>query len=164
MKKRGAIEISFGMIFSIILIIAFISVAVYAIYIFLGIKKCADTGMFKQELETEIERAWNSEETSVNFSSAVPRKIEKVCFVGLNAGEKGRYKEQYKELKKLGLRNLNMFFSPIKNACERQKGFNLAHLDIEKITEKDNPYCIENTGEISIRIEKGFYDALVNLS
>ena len=54
MKKRGQLQISFGMIFSIILIIAFVALAVYVIMIFLDTGKCANTGLFKNDLQQEI--------------------------------------------------------------------------------------------------------------
>ena len=52
MIKRGQLQISFGMIFSIIIIIAFVAVFIYAITIFMGWKRCAETGLFKEDLQS----------------------------------------------------------------------------------------------------------------
>ena len=41
---------------------------------------------------------------------------------------------------------------------------NIDHLDIGKITDLKNPYCIAiDNGKIVIQLEKGFNDALVGL-
>ena len=53
-----------------------------------------------------------------------------------------------------------MFFYPQKKACI--KAVNIEHVDMAELT---NPYCIEvENGKIEIKIEKGFYDALVRVS
>ncbi len=164
--KRGQLRISFGMLFSIILIIAFIAVAVYAIIMFLNIKKCADTGMFKQDLQEEINRAWTSDSSSEIFSGNLPSSLDYVCFVDVSEEGRGEHKEYYDKLKKYGYSpQINMFFWPLKNTCEGQRGFEIKHIDIKKITAEENPYCIKSIrGKVEVKIEKDFYDALVKIS
>jgi hypothetical protein len=159
--KRGQVNINFGMIFSIILIIAFISVAVFAISKFLVIKRCSETGLFKQDLQDSIDRAWDSEESSINFNINLPSNLDYVCFVDLVEGGRGEHSEKYEGLKRAGVENINMFFWPLKKACEGQEGYLIKHLDIEEITENNNPNCFRNNGEI--RVEKGLYDSMVSL-
>ncbi len=165
MRKRGQLQISFGMIFSIILIIAFIAVAFYAIKLFLGWQKCAETGLFKQDLQDTIDTAWSHQEYEDTLTLNLPTSLTHVCFVDLSQRERGEHTEQYEKLKKYGYVNLNMFFWPLKNACEGQKVFNLKHINITEIIQEKNPYCIKSEkGKVELRIEKGFYDILVKIS
>ena len=164
-SKRSQLQISFGMIFSIILIIAFIAVAFYVIKVFLGFKKCTETGLFKQDLQETIERAWSNQEYEDVFSSNLPASLTHVCFVDLTAESKGEYSEYYDKLKKYGYVKVNMFFWPLKKACEGQRAFMLNHINITYITKQKNPYCIKSeNGKIELRIEKSFDDILVKIS
>jgi len=163
-SKHSAIQISFGMIFSIILIVAFIAVAFYAINYFLGIKFCADIGMFKDDLQETINSAWTSDSVSETFSLSLPGSINYVCFVDLaDKNGNGRYTAYYDELKKDYTPEVNMFFYPIRKAreCGLEK-FEILHVDVEGITASENPYCISNVqGKVQVKIEKGIYDNLV---
>ena len=166
MKKRGKnrraqIQISFGMIFSIILIIAFIALAIYIIMVFLGWKTCTETGLFKQDLQEAIDNAWSRDMHKETFTKSLSGGIEKVCFVDLSKASKGNYKEYYSDFELQGKGNL--FFFPLKKACEGQRSFNINHLNIDKITEQDNPYCMGDNGKIEIKIEKEFNENLVNI-
>lgn len=159
--KKGVMQLPFGMIFSIILIVVFIAVAIYAISAFLGWKKCAEIGMFKEDLQEEIDRAWNSEQSSKVFDRSLPSDVKEVCFIELETG-KG---EKYEELKQYGYVKANVFFWPLEKACKGLEAFEIKHLDIKKITEKENPYCVNVVkGRIEVKIEKGFYDAIVKVS
>jgi len=162
MEKRGKkaqLEISFGMIFSIILIIAFLAVAIYAIILFLNVKKCSDVGTFKDDLQGEIDRAYSSDESSYVFNGSLASGI-KLCFIDLSKESKGANEEVYTGFKKYGYVKVNMFYWPLQLKCPTT--FNLNHLNITEITKSNNPYCISNIkGKISLKIEKSFYDALV---
>jgi len=164
MKKRGQLQISFGMIFSIILIVAFIAVAIYAIIVFINMKKCSEIGLFKQDLQEEINRAWNSEESSLTFKGNLPSGIQQVCLIDLSKAGKGSNKELYDSLKKYGYVNVNMFFYPIKKVCKDLRAFNIEHINITEITKQNNPYCVNIVdGKVEVKIEKSFYAALVCL-
>jgi len=164
MQKRGDIQVSFSMIFSIILIIAFIAVVIYAITIIYGWSKCANTGIFKQDLQGKIDNVWNLDESSSEFKESLPSGIEQVCFINLERESAGSNKDFYDSFKKYGYRG-NMFFYPIEKACEDLRAFDIKHINITAITNQDNPKCFKNiNGKVSIRIDKGFYDALVKLS
>lgn len=135
---------SFKMIFSIILIIAFVALAIYVITIFMSISKCVNTGLFKEELQSSIDTAWASDSYEETLSITLESGLD-VCFTDSRV-------------------NINMFFDPVEDACSGQEEFNIRHLNISEITRSENPYCIENAnGEIEIRIEKGFSDVLVRI-
>lgn len=157
--KKGQVVfgMSFGMIFSIILIIIFVAVAFYAIKIFLNMKNCGQVAVLKQDLENEVNRAWNSQETSSVFEGFVPGKIEKVCFIDIESSYKGKGKEIQKEFGRYNLKNMNVVFVPLRGVCEI--GFEIKHLKIDSITSKNNPYCFDvEKGKIQINIDKGFFD------
>ena len=60
MQKKGQMKISFGMIFSIILIVVFIAVAVYAIIKFLDVQHTIQIESFKKDLQDDINDTWRS--------------------------------------------------------------------------------------------------------
>lgn len=80
MNKRGEINLSFGMIFSIILIIVFLGFAFYAIQKFLNLQGEVTTVKFYESLQKEVDRVWASTEASSNVEYIVPREVEQVCF------------------------------------------------------------------------------------
>lgn len=158
--KRGQLDISFGMIFSIMLIIAFIGLAIYVIVMFLGVKKCTEAGFFGKELQDEVDRAWNSDETSATLSFSLPSEIEKVCFINFSLSSKGKDKNLYEELRVYRSNKLNLYYVPTKKACDN-KGIEVKHINLNKILELNNPYCIDNkNGKVEMNIE-GKYGNLV---
>ena len=160
-SKRSQMQIPFGMIFSIILIITFVALAVFAIAKFLDIKKCTQIGMFKEDLQESVDRAWTSDSTSETFSSSLPSGIQKICFVDLSESSRGKNKEHYSQAQLYVDKNKNMFFWPLESSCSGLKSFEIKHIDIEKVTEQENPYCVDSSGKIEMKIEKDIYDALV---
>ena len=167
MSKRGKkaqLEISFGMIFSIILIIAFVAVAIYAIMAFLNWQKCAKVGMFKTELNSEVDRAWKSFGYSYDYSGTLPSDITYVCFGDLSSAKKGTFQQYYDEIKATSLSKTNMFFIPAKESCDGSRGLEIKNIDIKEITKTNNPYCFKNTNsKIAIHIEKDASGSLVML-
>jgi len=162
LAKKGSLEISFGMIFSIILIIAFVGAAFYVIKIFLETKSCAETGSFYTEINDNVERAWRSPETSQTVTSFLPTSIEYVCFVDSNSSTRGMYKQYYEESTLYG-KNLVLF--PPSKACSGLQAYELAHINLDEITKMDNPYCIKvEKGKITFKIEKGIYDKTVKIT
>jgi len=63
-KAQEVFGMSFGVIFSIILIVFILVVAGIAINHFLGLKKCTQLGLFIEDFANEggdIDKAWNSQ-------------------------------------------------------------------------------------------------------
>ncbi len=161
MKKRGAIEISFGMIFSIIIIAFLISVAVYIIYTFMGLGKCTEIGLFYQELQKSVDKAWSSDKTQKPFEIKVTKGIEKVCFGNLSLSSSSESKKIQDELKKevVNAKNSNVFLYPTKKACDSQA----VHYKISRsIT--DNFFCVDiNSGKSQVILSKEITDSLVKI-
>ena len=166
MKKKGALSLSFGMIFSIIMIIAILGVAFYAISYFLNLQKCTTTSLFHQDFQNKINNAWSAEIVSEEFSLTLPKRIESVCFGSLNSpgdlsGETERIHEdllRYSTLKQQ--ENSNMFLHPQDKSCEM--GYRTAkHIDLSELGEFT---CFETRkGRVTFKIEKGSEDALVKV-
>ncbi len=140
MNKRGQIKLSFGMIFSIILIIAFIIFAFYAIKKFLEFRDEVEIAKFKEKLQNEINNVWRSSQASQPFEYRLPTKIQAICFV-----------DDYE----------NVLFM----LEEYPEPYNFEHLDIEKTLAGNEKLCIANIdGKINMILQKEFDEALVTIS
>jgi len=80
MEKRGQMKLSFGMIFSIILIIVFLVVAFYAIQKFLVLQKDIVYKQFIEDLNADVYEKWKSTQGSEIITYKVPSSIESICF------------------------------------------------------------------------------------
>ena len=150
-NKKGDLNISFGMIFSIILIVAFLAFAFYAIKTFLGVQKTAQAAIFRDDLQKDIDEIWKSPQGTQKMSYILPSKIEKVCF-------------KNSELE-------NLFFLP-KNSVEGLEPKNINHIDLSRITssenaplEERNTFCIETiSGKIELILKKELNEELVMIT
>jgi len=155
------VKISFGMIVSIILIIAFISIAFYVIGKFLGLQKQIQTGQFLDDLQFDIDKIWKSSQGSQEKEYVLPSRIEKVCFVDFNFSEKGQYFDKYNELQKAYYGEENLIFYPV-GSGEGLDSIVIEHINLEKLIEKNNPQCFVNTGgKIKLTMSMDFGDSLV---
>ena len=140
MKKRGQMKISFGMIFSIILIIIFVSFAFFAVKKFMGIQDAMKIGQFGDSLQSDVNQLWRGSQGSQEVEYFLPSKIESVCFVD----------DEYENL---------VFHS--ESFIEGKK---IDNIDIEKITEEGD-FCIDVIkGKIKMTIKKDYGEALVIIS
>jgi hypothetical protein len=145
-KKRGQMQMSFGTIFSIILIIIFIAFAVYGVSKFLGVSNLAKVEKFKSDFQSDINTMWKSTQGSQELEYSVPNKIEQVCFTD------GEFE--------------NMYFLPQNSDYE---GYTLDNVDITKTIEdsKSNPkkLCMDTEdGKISLTIKKAYNENLVTIT
>ncbi len=79
-NKKAQIQMGFGVIFSIILIVVFIAFAIYGISKFLEIDRIAKMAKFESDLQDEINSAFRSDSISKPFEYHLPKKITQVCF------------------------------------------------------------------------------------
>lgn len=167
MDKRGqqVFGMSFGVIFSIILIVFILVVAGIAINHFLNLKKCTQLGLFIQDIQEDVDSAWNSQKFTDEKSYTLTSSLDYVCFANLSDSLKGGNIENkiYSGISIYKLSSGNMFFYPKEKACNMPY-VNVKHIDINKITESKNPYCIPiEKSKITLQIEKGFNEGLVTL-
>ena len=140
-SNSGQMQLSFGMIFSIILIIIFVAFAFYAIMKFLGIKDAALIGKFQDKLQNDIDKIWKGQQGSQEVEYILPNKIKAVCFVN----------DEYENL----IYQSEEFISRVK----------IEHLDIEKSLNGSEKLCFENTdGKINLIIKMNPGEKLVTLT
>jgi hypothetical protein len=153
-RSQETLGISFGVIFSIILIVFFIIVAGIVIKSFLDTKKCAELGIFIDRFNSHVENTWNSQSYSGEFKGNLPKKINYICFANLSNSIKGDFENQGYDISLYEGRRANTFFYPMNEACEMP--FNqIEHLDLERITKNNNPNCIlVYEGRAILKIEK----------
>ena len=139
--KAGQLQLSFGMIFSIILIIIFVAFAFYAIMKFLGIKDDALIKKFENKLQNDVDKIWKGQQGSQKVEYIIPSKIKAVCFVN----------DEYENL----VYQSKEFISRIK----------IEHIDMEKSLGNSEKLCFENLdGKISLIIKMNPGEKLVTLT
>ena len=154
---------SFGVIFSIILIVFFVVIAGIVINAFLKTGDCAKMGIFLDRFSSDVKKTWNSQFDSHTFKGNLPSGIDYVCFANLSQSNRGEFEDIGFDLGLYEGRKANIFFYPTSKACEMPHNF-VNHLDLEKITRLKNPNCVEvQKGKITINLEKGLNDRFVNV-
>ncbi len=153
---------SFGVIFSIILIVAFIVVAYVVIRHFLELKDCTLVANFYEKLQNEVDSVWKSQSADQAFESILPTGIAYVCFADMAKPERSAPAGVYTAFKRNLIVRHNTFFYPSRKSCGLASK-EILHIDLQNITKNKNPYCIASDGKVAFRLEKGFYDALVGI-
>jgi len=162
-RSQGVLGLSFSVIFSIFLIIFFVIIAFIVIKSFLGTQRCAQVGIFVEDFQDEIKKAWNSPKQISTFKGRLPSKIEYVCFANLSQSIRGKDAEVGEIISIYEGEDANMFFSPVEYTCDLPY-HNIKYLDVEKIISSRNPYCIEvEKGKIDIEIIKELGDRYVGV-
>jgi uncharacterized protein (UPF0333 family) len=150
--KRGQLDLSFGLIFSVILIVVFLGFAIYAISSFLKLKSKIETGKFLDEFQADIDKFWRASQGADEVSYILPAKIKEICFINKNSRKNGTRADIYDELGRYSGTDGNLIFYPIGSA----RPSNYAHIEninIEGIAE--NPLCFQNKdGRINMVLEQ----------
>ena len=141
--RKGQMKMSFGMIFSIILIVIFLAFAFYAIKKFLEFQDTLKIEKFFDELQADVERIWAGEMSSSPRNYYLPKKINSVCFTD----------DEYE----------NLYFKS-ENII---RGTNIEYINITAITDngREDPFCILNeNGKTQMTIKKDFGEILVTIT
>lgn len=158
MEKRGAMELSFGMIFSIILIISFLVFAFYAIKMFVNTSESAKIASFRKDFQADIDRAWNAPQGNQKVNYGLPKKITEVCIVkDFDPNLLFYPKESMGDLNPVNLNHINMT-TTIKIGVPGYK---------TRVVDGQNKrmVCFNNTKErVSMVIKKNFGENLVTIS
>jgi hypothetical protein len=157
-QNRSAMELSFGMIFSIILIISFLAFAIYAILTFIKTSDTAKIASFRKDFQEDIDKMWRATQGSQKVSYSLPGKINEVCIVrnyGVNL--------LFYPLNSIGdIGPLNLSHINLTTAVKAgRQGYKVRNIDGE------NRYmvCFNNTRDkVSMVIKKNFGENLVNIS
>ncbi|MFH1249277.1 MAG: hypothetical protein V1660_03935 [archaeon] len=169
LKKAETMGMPFQMIFSLFLIAVFFVVAFFSIMNFLSVQNCAQVGLFQRELQEKIDSIWNAQSAENVFEGKLPGSVEYVCFLnftrpktltGLDSEGRDIANKVYNDLSVFyKFKKANLFLYPTKGACDMSYKL-LKHIDASSTS---NPYCIKNTGKISISLYKGFDDVYVKV-
>ncbi len=139
--RKGAMELSFGMIFSIALIIAFLAFGFYAILKFIDLQHSIQIENFLKDFQDDINNMWKSAQGSQALTYSLPTKISSICFED----------DEFENLR---------FTSK-----EIIKGKEIKNIDIKKIIQEEDPFCIQNVkGKISLTISKDYGETLVTIT
>jgi len=129
-------KLSFGMIFSIILIIFFLAFAFYGIRSLLKTQKEAEIQKFMNDFQNDVTQLWKETQGSKEVEYSLPGSIEAVCFTD----------NEYE----------NLFFEPDEHA-----GKKIEYIDIGE----EDPYCVENeNGKVNMILKKAYGTYLVEIS
>lgn len=153
MSRHGELSLSFSFILSLIIIAAVIGVGFYMVSYFLSLKNCTELGLFKQDLQTKIDDAWNSEEVVDTFAGTLPSSVDRVCIGNLSAGKNT---PEYQTLRRFDEPGANLFYYPLPSGrCDITYGV-LRHVRFNGFT------CINVIkGKASIGLIKGGFDSTV---
>ncbi len=157
MNRQGELSLSFSFILAIVIIAAVIGVGFYMISYFLGLRNCAELGLYKRDLQIKIDDAWNSEETRESYTGAVPRSVEKVCIGNLSSvANSADYAEIYDKVARFDESGVNLFYYPNPGGnCKIVSG-SLQHVRFNGFD------CVDVVrGKATIRISKGAFDSTV---
>lgn len=137
MDKRGQLQLSFSMLFSIIIIIATIAVAIYFISNFLETSRCAQINLFKNNLQEKIDEVWRSAQAQQTFEINLPTKVDEVCF-GSVAQAGNEYQKEFAQLRRYSeFEEYDLFLLPNLEACGGSSAISqLKHV------EKTSFFCI----------------------
>lgn len=163
--KRGQTKLSFGMIFSILLIIFFLAFAFYGIKKFMSISDVAQLTQFKDKVQEDVNKLWKGSQGSQTVEYSLPSGIQKICFIDYSdPNPKGRNSLIYTELRNNFMEFENLFFYP-KGSSEGLDSFELKHLNLEESVIEENPLCFDNEkGKVYFRIEKDFGESVVRIT
>ncbi len=140
--KKAQMQISFGMIFSIILIIAFIAFAIFAIQKFLAFQRDVQINHLVDKIEYDVNLSWKSQRSQEIKNYSLPSNIIEICFLDDEFG--------------------NMILQT-KTIYHRK---NIPNLDISKMIQPttNGRLCFESVkGKVSMKIKKEFGEDLVSI-
>jgi len=154
-------ELSFGFIFSVIIIAATLAVAGYIIVQVIQTQNNANCKLYVQDLQTKINEAWGSDGSVSNVFSDnnVPSKTSQVCFGMVNQtliSEKDKPAQD--ALRNRVRSDSNVIFYPSTSCGSGQFSFNVQHV------KTDGFFCVDVTsGKAQVKYAKGITDSVVKI-
>lgn len=162
-QTGGQMQISFGMIFSVILIVVFLAFAFYAIRVFLGTQNDAQSAKLINDLQADIDRIWASQTSAETKEYPAPGKVDFACFIDFSRDAEGENRVLYEDIKdKVDFVNTNFAFYPASH--ESFASAEIDHIDLEYITSEQNPACAPVVGgKVSITFKKEYGENLIKI-
>lgn len=154
MTKRGQIQLSFSVIFSIIIIIALLAVSFYIISAFLDTSECEKIGLFYNDLSENVEKAYKSSFYRDTFVGKVPSGISSICFGNVSLESDA---DEYNAFR--NKRNSNVFLYPPNKACDGE----LSNYNVGRLNNMEF-FCISTeNNEVELIIEHDRFEPLVSV-
>jgi hypothetical protein len=173
MKKRGqeVTGISFGMIISIIIIIAIVAVSVYAINHMRKVSQCSQVSLFYEDIKNEVSEAWthggykNVYEGKLPSSGILSTGVKEVCFGNLTipAPNYGVRRDYFRD--EMGaLESKNIFMYPAESACSSKFYSYELKCNGSPCVNFPEFFCVNVTdGKVPVTIEKASTDRRVTI-
>jgi hypothetical protein len=152
-RGDGAVGMSFGWMFSLLLIIFFILAAIYGIRFFLDMSQCSQVGLFYDELKDNVADAYKSPSSDFEMKINIPG-VKQICFANLSDKISGSL-SAYEEINLYEIYDANVFLIPSSKACDMPYN-KIPYLNISKITASKNPLCFDISDGGKIKIVKNF--------
>ena len=163
-NKRGQIKLSFGMIFSIILIIIFLAFSFYAIKKFLDVQNSVEVGKFGNDFQNDVDSIWKGTQGLKQEEYLLSESIKYICLGDLSKTTRGNFSSFYNDFEKTYYGTENLFFYPVGSA-QGLDSKKINHIDISSTTKLENPFCVENkNGRVRLIIKKDFGEDLVTIT
>lgn len=140
-SKRGQMKMSFGMIFSIILIVIFIAFAIFAITKFLNLQKSINTSQFITNMQSDVDNVYQSPQSNQPVSYNAPRSVVQACFTNSTSD------------------NL-LFFDKSGNIIP---GGNIQDINLSYMTRNGDDCFNATNGKINFVLSKNFKENLVTI-
>lgn len=157
-RIKGQIQLSFGMIFSIVIVIAILGVGVYVIINFVNLSRCTNINLFYNSLKEEVNKAWEADSVQKQLIKDIPSGIEKVCLGNFTQSYSGFVNEHDALARFSNAGRNNFFFYPPEKACEMAAN-RMEHIKTSKF------FCVSaKEGKITLKLSKSSNDALVTIS
>lgn len=161
--KRGQMKLSFGMIFSIILIVLFLSFSFYGIRKFMDLGNSAQSAKLKDSIQSDVDKIWQGTQGSQSVEYFLSSKTTALCFVDFTQGMVGSSQSVYDELERAFYGTKNLFLYPADLGATGS--FEIKHIDLNSITQGQNPFCFEKeNGKIKMVLKKDFGESLVTIT
>ncbi len=141
-NKRGQIQLSLGMVFSILLIIVFIAFAFYVITKFLSLQDSVKISQFSDNLQKDVNTVWNAPQSSQPEVYSLPTSITQICFVDTPGDN-------------LILNGNKGYSAP---------GGSIENLNMSAITSSGNSCFPVVNGKVNLVLQKNFGDTLVTIN
>ena len=136
-------QLSFGMIFSIILIIAFVAFAFYAIKIFLNTQKTAKIGAFVENLQNDLNDMWKASIGTQKVIYELPSEVKLICFE-----DKG---------------DIELYFYTKNDRSEMMENIAIVKMEHVTIGTSDKRCFSVTNNKVTISLEKKFGEDLVTI-
>lgn len=147
------------MIFSIIIIIAVIATSFYVIQYFTKLSKCSTIGLFYEDIQSEVNEAWQGTTSRTLFTGTVPGAVDYVCFGNMTRSPGSADTQKHTELMRLyRVSQSNVFMYPSQKSCPGIGDYKIDHANMQSF------FCMRaNDGKITVALEKGAFDSSVTV-